>query len=204
MSRYRRANTAGATYFFTVVAYRRQRILCDERVRKALRDAIVSVREKRPFTIDAWVLLPDHLHCMWTLPPDDADYSIRYFYTDTYDWVDIRHFAEAARYTYEVGQWGLKVKAQGFALEVKQWFSEWGDDYRSGFSPEDLPSNSAGIDFAQSIRPGQNLNEAFNLWAIGVGGRVIDDPRSGYQNLPLFEPSFGGGEGRGSNFSSTP
>jgi len=46
MSRYRRADAAGATYFFTVVTYRRQAILCETPVREALRDAIASVREK--------------------------------------------------------------------------------------------------------------------------------------------------------------
>ncbi len=78
MSHYRRANTAGATYFFTVVAYRRQTILCDEPIRHALRDAIAEVRARRPFSVDAWVLLPDHLHCIWTLPPDDADFAMRW------------------------------------------------------------------------------------------------------------------------------
>ena len=78
MPRYRRARTTGACYFFTVVTYRRQPVLCDQMVRQALRDAIDRVREKRPFTIDAWVLLPDHLHCLWTLPSGDADYSTRW------------------------------------------------------------------------------------------------------------------------------
>ncbi|MEW5757287.1 MAG: transposase [Pseudomonadota bacterium] len=78
MSHYRRARTAGACYFFTVVTYRRQPILCDDAVRHALRDAIMRVRDTRPFTIDAWVLLPDHLHCIWTLPPGDADFSTRW------------------------------------------------------------------------------------------------------------------------------
>lgn len=71
MSHYRRANTSGATYFFTVVSYRRQKILCDEPIRNALRDAIKTTQEKYPFNIDAWVLLPDHLHCIWTLPEND-------------------------------------------------------------------------------------------------------------------------------------
>jgi len=75
MSDYRSAQTAGATYFFTLVTYRRQPILCDVLVRDALHNAIVLARTQRPFTIDAWVLLPDHLHCIWTLPPDDADFS---------------------------------------------------------------------------------------------------------------------------------
>ncbi len=78
MSRYRRANTAKATYFFTGVTYRRQPILCDVPVREALRDAIVSVREQRLFTIDTWVLLSDHLYCIWTLPPGDVDFPLRW------------------------------------------------------------------------------------------------------------------------------
>jgi putative transposase len=77
MPRYRRASVAGATYFFTVVAYRRQPILCDDMVRAALRAAIENVREARSFEIDAWVLLPYHLHCIWTLPEGDADFSTR-------------------------------------------------------------------------------------------------------------------------------
>ena len=78
MSRYRRANTPGATWFFTVVTYRRQALLCDPELRQALRQAIEKVRVKRPFRIDAWVLLPDHLHCIWTLPPGDANYATRW------------------------------------------------------------------------------------------------------------------------------
>ena len=78
MSHYRRAKTAGATYFFTVVAYRRQAILCHPHIREALRLAIMHVRETLPFTVDAWVLLPDHLHAIWTLPEHDADFSKRW------------------------------------------------------------------------------------------------------------------------------
>lgn len=78
MSYYRRANTAGGTYFFTVVTYRRQTILCDESIRTALRNAIKHVQLTHHFTIDAWVLLPDHLHCIWTLPAGDADFSTRW------------------------------------------------------------------------------------------------------------------------------
>lgn len=78
MSHYRRANTAGASYFFTVVTYRRQRFLCDDDVRLALRHAIQKVRANYPFTIDAWVLLPDHLHTIWTLPDNDANFPLRW------------------------------------------------------------------------------------------------------------------------------
>jgi putative transposase len=55
MSHYRRATTTGSSYFFTVVAYRRQSILWDEAIRKALRASIETVRVARPFVIDAWV-----------------------------------------------------------------------------------------------------------------------------------------------------
>lgn len=75
---YLRPRIAGATCFFTVVSYRRRTIFCDSPFREALRSAIQRVRANHPFRIDAWVLLPDHLHCIWTLPPDDADYSLRW------------------------------------------------------------------------------------------------------------------------------
>lgn len=78
MSRYRRANTPGATYFFTIVTYRRRTFLCDNLVRLALRAAIQKVRARHPFQIDAWVLLPDHLHTIWTLSDSDADFSLRW------------------------------------------------------------------------------------------------------------------------------
>ena len=78
MSRYRRANTLGATYFFTIVTYRRRTFLFDEDVRIAMREAILKVRNQHPFEIDAWVLLPDHLHTIWTLPPDDARFALRW------------------------------------------------------------------------------------------------------------------------------
>ena len=61
-----------------MVTYRRQAILCDPKVQTTLRNAIETVHEKRPFTIEAWVLLPDHLYCIWTLPVGDADYATRW------------------------------------------------------------------------------------------------------------------------------
>ncbi len=78
MSNYRRAKTPGATYFFTVVTHQRQPLFQIECARTALRDAIHDVRQLLPFQIDAWVLLPDHLHAIWTLPPGDADFSQRW------------------------------------------------------------------------------------------------------------------------------
>ena len=78
MSNYRRSSTMGGTFFFTVVTYRRQTFLTEAFARQFLREAIVEVRKTQPFIIDAWVLLPDHLHCIWTLPENDADFSKRW------------------------------------------------------------------------------------------------------------------------------
>ena len=78
MPNYRRVKTPGATYFFTVVTYERQRILCEPVSRVALRDAIHNTQSLHPFLINVWVLLPDHLHCLWTLPDGDYDFSKRW------------------------------------------------------------------------------------------------------------------------------
>ncbi|MCH9699388.1 MAG: transposase, partial [Gammaproteobacteria bacterium] len=78
MSNYRRANTPGACYFFTVITYRRRPFLTDDDCRGWLRLAVLNTRKNHPFTIDAWVLLPDHLHCIWTLPIHDNDFSMRW------------------------------------------------------------------------------------------------------------------------------
>jgi putative transposase len=75
---YRRARVPGASYFFTVVAWRRRRILCRPEMRVALRAALREELRTRPFGLDALVLLPDHLHCVWTLPPGDSDFPDRW------------------------------------------------------------------------------------------------------------------------------
>ena len=76
--RYRRSYIAGATYFFTVVVAGRKPIFRDPGAVDVLRKAFRHVRNKYPFEIDAICVLPDHLHCLWTLPEDDVDYSMRW------------------------------------------------------------------------------------------------------------------------------
>jgi putative transposase len=78
MPDYRRYRLPGGTYFFTVNLL--QRYPNDLLVRHIdiLRSEVRAVREKRPFVIDAWVVLPDHLHCVWTLPPGDDDFTNRW------------------------------------------------------------------------------------------------------------------------------
>jgi putative transposase len=75
---FRRVFVPGGTFFFTLVTARRRAILTTPAAREALRTALADAARTRPFTIDAIVLPPDHLHCIWTLPPGDADFSTRW------------------------------------------------------------------------------------------------------------------------------
>ena len=75
MTNYRRVYAPGATWFFTVnLLERHNKPLLIENI-DLLRVAFSHVKEKHPFKIDAIVILPDHLHCIWTLPENDTDYS---------------------------------------------------------------------------------------------------------------------------------
>jgi putative transposase len=73
---YRRSRVPGGTYFFTVTLRDRHSTLLVDRVGE-LRQAFRSVLRDKPFRIDAVVVLPEHFHAVWTLPPDDCDYSGR-------------------------------------------------------------------------------------------------------------------------------
>jgi putative transposase len=75
---YRRARTEGGTYFFTVVTCQRMKILCKPNSVLLLKKVFAHVKERHPFKIDAFVLLPEHLHCLWTLPERDRDFSKRW------------------------------------------------------------------------------------------------------------------------------
>lgn len=78
MTEYRRTHMPGATWFFTVnLAERHGNRLWIDHV-DALREAFRYVRDRHPFRMEAVVVLPDHLHCIWTLPLGDADFSLRW------------------------------------------------------------------------------------------------------------------------------
>ena len=99
--KYRRAKVQGGTYFFTLVTYKRIKIFNKPENVSLLRSSIKKVMSKHPFRIDAFVLLPDHLHCVWTLPQQDSDYSTRWrliksnfsrnFDQNTIGWVEDRN-----------------------------------------------------------------------------------------------------------------
>jgi putative transposase len=74
MVAYRRNFIPGGTCFLAVTLLDRSSRFLGDRI-DDLRDAFRSVRQKHPFEIDCIVVLPDHLHCIWTLPQSDADYG---------------------------------------------------------------------------------------------------------------------------------
>jgi putative transposase len=77
MTSYRRNSLAGGSYFFTVNLANRRLSLLTEQI-DLLRAAFRSVRQRHPFIVDAAVILPDHLHAIWTLPDGDADFALRW------------------------------------------------------------------------------------------------------------------------------
>ena len=99
--KYRRANVRGGTYFFTVVTFKRIKLFAIPGNVDLLRDAIKKVKQAHPFKIVAFVLLPDHLHCIWTLPQQDSDFSTRWRLIKSYfsrninpkdvGWVEVRN-----------------------------------------------------------------------------------------------------------------
>ena len=77
MPEYLRAKRKGGTYFFTLVTEGRRRFLTLPFVLPLLKESYGKVREKHPFELEAYVLLPDHIHCLVTLPSGDDDYSMK-------------------------------------------------------------------------------------------------------------------------------
>jgi putative transposase len=77
MPNYRRIWIPGGTYFFTVaIADRTSTMLIDHI--EALRSAFRCARWARPFATEAIVILPDHIHAVWTIPPGNSDYATRW------------------------------------------------------------------------------------------------------------------------------
>ena len=77
MPNYRRNRVPGGTYFFTVNLRDRRSDLLVTGI-EALRSAVRATRARHPFHIDAWVVLPDHVHCIWTLPTGDVGFPVRW------------------------------------------------------------------------------------------------------------------------------
>jgi len=161
VSFYRRNFVQGGTYFFTVnLADRRQTWLVD--YIDVLRESILKVKRSRPFHIDAWVVLPDHMHAIWTLPEGDADYSgrwreIKKAFTKTFPLNEDRSSArwrQGERGIWQRRFWEHTIQSEldykahidyvyfnpvkhGWVGSVKDWpYSSFHRDVRLGLYPE--------------------------------------------------------------------
>jgi len=121
----------------------------------------------------------------------------RYLFTDKHGWVDLRHFGAAAEMASSIGS--VATETLGLANEVVQFSTEWGDDYRSGFSPEDISSNAAGAAFGDDYMNGNtSVSDSLGKW-LGAGARNPSDPAAGLSSLPATDPAVNGGAARGSS-----
>jgi putative transposase len=83
MPNYARVFMPGGTFFFTLVTYQRHPIFQQKQARHCLNSAFQEILQNKPFEIISIVLLPDHLHCVWTLPEGDNDFSTRWRWIKT-------------------------------------------------------------------------------------------------------------------------
>jgi len=112
MPDYRRNYVPGGTYFFTVVTHERRPILTTSAGRKCLGDALREVQAKRPFEVVGIVLLPDHLHTVWTLPAGDDRYSLR--------WAEVKE-KSTRKYLGQGGQEATLTRSRRWHRERAVW-----------------------------------------------------------------------------------
>ncbi|SEN60406.1 putative transposase [Pseudorhodobacter antarcticus] len=115
MPNYIRPKVAGATIFFTVNLAQRGTDLLIAQI-DLLRWSVAQVRGRRPFAIDAWVVLPDHLHAIWTLPAGDHDFSTR--------WREIK-----AGFSRKLGETGRRSPSQHARGEAGIWQRRFWDHH---------------------------------------------------------------------------
>lgn len=129
MPNYRRLKQAGGTFFFTLITYKRQQILTSPESRMILKNVIEKTRQKYPFSIEAWVLLPEHIHCIWRLPPSSSNYSMR--------WRLIKSgFSRGVKSLYHKPEWltGSKRKHRESSIWHRRFWEHMirdEDDYRA-------------------------------------------------------------------------
>jgi putative transposase len=90
MSNYRRWRVAGGTFFFTVVTHSRAPLFADAAARALLGEKMRTCQQRWPFEVNAIVLLPEHLHTIWSLPASDDAYALRWAWIKkefTRDWL---------------------------------------------------------------------------------------------------------------------
>lgn len=163
MPSYRRVFVPGATWFFTVNLLERRGNDLLVRHIDLLRNAVRKVHDQHPFVIDAWVVLPDHMHCVWTLPPGDTDYPLRWRLIKTFFCRGLPVSEHRSLVRFQRGERGIwqrryrehKVRddedfrrhvdyvyvsplKHGLAQRVRDWpYSSFHRDVRAGFYPLD-------------------------------------------------------------------
>ncbi|WP_406914860.1 REP-associated tyrosine transposase [Enterobacter quasiroggenkampii] len=162
MSNYRRHYVPGGTWFFTVNLQNRQSDLLTLHI-DSLRSATSTVKRAKPFTINAWVILPEHMHCIWTLPEGDSDFSARWRdIKKTFSRnIDMRHIWQPRfwehtirneeDYRRHVDYIYINPLKHGYVGKVSDWpFSTFHRDVQEGLYPVDW----AGVieDFAAGER----------------------------------------------------
>jgi len=110
MPEYHRASVSGGTFFFTVVTYRRYPFFAKETAITLLQKCFQTIASEYSYTMDAIVILPDHLHCIWTLPEDDSDFATRWkliktTFTKNYSGRKAENVSESMRNKGERGIW---------------------------------------------------------------------------------------------------
>jgi putative transposase len=104
--RYRIIRIPGATYFFTVVTHQRAAMFADPKNAELFHLAVSKVQLKHSFIVEASVILPDHIHVLWTLPEGDSDYSKRWRLikeTFTRSWFAVHSLEISQRYRSTAG-----------------------------------------------------------------------------------------------------
>ncbi|PKO08177.1 MAG: transposase [Chloroflexi bacterium HGW-Chloroflexi-2] len=112
MPEYRRLLINGGTFFFTVVTYNRIPLFKNPKCRSILHNAWEDTQRRFPFKTIAICLLPDHLHCIWQLPEDDANYSVR--------WKEIKRLF-TKQYLIEIGPGQQRNKSRQKRQEAAIW-----------------------------------------------------------------------------------
>jgi len=171
MTGYRRNFVVGGCLFFTVNLAGRRRRLLTENI-DVLRTALRETQRRHPFSIDAMVVLPDHLHAVWTLPDGDADFSTRWRLVKTsFSWklaveepVSTSRAGKGERGIWQRRYWEHTIRDEndfrrhidyihinpvkhGLVTRVSDWpYSSFHRMVRESVYPEDWAGDAAGLE----------------------------------------------------------
>ncbi len=182
MPNYRRIFVPGGCYFFTVNLLDRQSRLLVDHI-GPLRDAVRDTHARFPFVIDAMVILPDHLHAVWTLPQGDADFAVRW------RWIKIRfsralplpsrldpvRLARGERGIWQRRYWEHVIRDErDFRKHIEYcWFNPVKHEHVARV--EDWPYSSFRRDHRDAPQPG-DLERAMAEFARATSGDVFGEP----------------------------